>query len=544
MSIQDRKKPKILVVDDQEIVRYTMDVVLGNQGYLVFQAAGVMEGIAALAEHHPDLVLLDLTMPDIEGIVLLRQMRKSPQFKETPVIILTAHSDRNFVGEALSLGVRDYVLKLGFLVDDLLARIRVRLEEAGVLIPIRTKASSALDASQSLHAHMDLGEFLEGLDGLSLPASKEAILQACTSSLSSLDAIEGMLRNDPIVSARLMAKARSLLTRKRPLAKISDCLQIIGVTHQRAVLEETRTYGLEDAVPEDLLRGWGHALFCSRWMERFCPEMPSAALVGLCHDLPELLLMQRMSEEGWTALREVARSRGKILPHLVEELFGIPYGEFANAVLRKLGLPEEIVGPILEHTNAFQSSSPIPATRDAQRLEGANQWAHALQLVPTRNVHIRLSARDEIEPHIRSEDRSEIALLCDAAWGHASRVFKGMPLAPESYRFPATTTRPRFVLLQESWVHTHSALGHLLSEMGSLVSESFEDLSPLDWDICIYLGDSPAKVFPNGFGHLKPLVVLHRLAKDSCLLPQAQRLETLRMPATISQLERLFSSFG
>lgn len=544
MSIQDRKKPKILVVDDQEIVRYTMDVVLGNQGYLVFQAAGVMEGIAALAEHHPDLVLLDLTMPDIEGIVLLRQMRKSPQFKETPVIILTAHSDRNFVGEALSLGVRDYVLKLGFLVDDLLARIRVRLEEAGVLIPIRTKASSALDASQSLHAHMDLGEFLEGLDGLSLPASKEAILQACTSSLSSLDAIEGMLRNDPIVSARLMAKARSLLTRKRPLAKISDCLQIIGVTHQRAVLEETRTYGLEDAVPEDLLRGWGHALFCSRWMERFCPEMPSAALVGLCHDLPELLLMQRMSEEGWTALREVARSRGKILPHLVEELFGIPYGEFANAVLRKLGLPEEIVGPILEHTNAFQSSSPIPATRDAQRLEGANQWAHALQLVPTRNVHIRLSARDEIEPHIRSEDRSEIALLCDAAWGHASRVFKGMPLAPESYRFPATTTRPRFVLLQESWVHTHSALGHLLSEMGSLVSESFEDLSPQDWDLCIYLGDSPAKVFPNGFGHPKPLVVLHRLAKDSCLLPQAQRLETLRMPATISQLERLLSSFG
>lgn len=74
------RRPKILVVDDQDIVRYTMEVVPGNQGYQVFQASSVMEAISALARHRPDLVLLDMTMPDIEGIVLLRQMRKSPVF--------------------------------------------------------------------------------------------------------------------------------------------------------------------------------------------------------------------------------------------------------------------------------------------------------------------------------------------------------------------------------------------------------------------------------------------------------------------------------
>jgi DNA-binding response OmpR family regulator len=541
MLMHESRKPKIMVVDDQEIVRYTLDVVLENQGYQVFQASGVLEAISVLAQNRPDLVLLDLTMPDIEGIVLLRQMRKSPLFKSTPVIILTAHSDRNFVAEALALGARDYVLKLGFLVDDLLARIRVRLEEAGVLVPVRTKAPTPLEINKPLRAHLDLGEFLEQFEGRALPASKAGILQSCTSSLSSLDSMEALLRNDPILAARMMSKARGLLSRKRPLGRIGEALQILGETHQREVLESARAYESQETVPEDLLRAWTHALFCSRWLERFCPEMTGATLVGLCHDLPEILLMQHMSEEGWTSLREVARGRGKILTHMVEELFGIPYGEYAGAVFQRLGLPEEITRPVMEHTNAFLSSSPIPATRDALRIEAANQWAHAYMLISTRNVPIRLPVKGEVEPQVRSEDRAEIALLCDQSWGSASHAFQGLALPPEAYRMAAPVARPRFVLVQEPWIVPQSSLEHLLCEYGHLVTEPIEELAADAWDLCIYLGDNPQKAFPNGFG-TKPLLVLHRLSRDSCQFPQSPRMEALRMPASISQLERVLAN--
>lgn len=544
MTLSGQRKPRILVVDDQDIVRYTMDVVLGNQGYEVFQSSSVMEAISELAKHRPDLVLLDMTMPDIEGIVLLRQMRKSPVFKSTPVIVLTAHSDRDFVAEALQLGVRDYVLKLGFLVEDLLARIRVRLEESGVL-PARPKQPTPLENARPLASRMELGDFLEGLEGRTLPASKEAILQVSTSALSSLDRIEAQLRTDPVVASLLMAKARSLLTRRRPMARLGDALQILGVTHQRAVLEGAKAYAAEEPVPEDMLRAWVHAQFCSRWMERFCPEMPAAALVGLLHDLPEMLLLQRSTAEGWMSLKEVARSRGKILPHLVEELFGIPYGEFAGAVLRKIGLPDEVVTPILEYTNAFLGASPVPATRDALRLENANQWAHAFLAVPTRNVPIRLVSREESEPRMRSDERIEVARILEEAWSASSQVFQGMEMAPESFRLPEPQERPRLVIEAEGWVQTQGALEHLLGEvLGQVVFEPIEGLADTAWDAFVYLGDHPAKAFPNGFPYRKPLVVLHRLSKDACRFPQATRLETLRMPASLVQLERLLSGLS
>jgi HD-like signal output (HDOD) protein len=502
-----------------------------------------MEAIASLAGHRPDLVLLDLTMPDIGGIVLLRQMRKSPLFKTTPVVILSAHSDRDFVGEALSLGVRDYMLKVGFLVDDLLARIRTRLEEAGVLPP-RPRAPSIVETGKPLYSRMELGDFLEGLEGKTLPTSRTELLDCFDSSFSSLDSMEDLLLRDPVVAARIMGRARSLLTRKRPLGKVSEALQILGVAVQQSALEETGTYAPGETVPEDLQRAWAHAIFCSRWMGRFCPEMGAAALVGLCHDLPEILLMQRMKPEEWASLRDVARSRSIVLPHLVEELFGIPYGEFANAVLRRLELPEEIALPILEHANAFLSSAPAPATRDALRLETANQWAHAHLLASTRNVPLRLAAREEVEPRLRGEERVEIGLMCDGAWAETSHVFQGIDLAPESFRLGLSPTRPRFVLRSESWVHPQSALEHLLAELGIQRTEPFEELSPEDWDFHLYLGDHPAKAWPDGFPHPKPLVVLHRLPRDACSFPKASRLEELRLPGSLAQLERFFASLA
>ena len=536
-------KPRILVVDDQDIVRYTMDVVLTQQGYRVLEASSVPEAVEVLAAHHPDLVLLDLTMPGGDGIVLLRQMRQSALYKETPVIILTAHSDRNFVVEALKLGVRDYVIKVGFLIDDLLARVRQRLEESGVL-PATPRASPVADGQSWKPPNpMDLGAFLEGLSGKSFPTVCARLSEASSSSLASLAEVEGLIRMDPVLAAKVMGRTQELLSRPRSLPKLGEALKMLGWIQLRDLLQAQERFDTSGALPEDSLRAWAHACFCSCWMERFCPEQPAAAMIGLLHDLPEILLMEKMPPEDWVALRESASSRSKTMAGAIEELFGIPYGEFVNAVFQRLQLPLAIADPILEYTNAYMSSSPIPATREAMKLSQANQWAHAFQLASTQGVAVHLPVREEIEPRLRVDDAAEMALISDDSWGLARSISEGLTVGASAWRFPMPLARPRLVLMRESWVSPHTPLEHLLGELGVLVTDPQESLQDYDWDAMVYLGDFPKRAFPAGFPYPKPLLVLHRLAKERCELPSAKRLEAMRMPSPLSRLTRMLASF-
>jgi len=544
MPTSQNSKPRILVVDDQEIVRYTMDVVLTQQGYRVLQASSVSEAVEVLAAHQPDLVLLDLTMPGNDGIVLLRQMRQSALYKSTPVIILTAHSDRNFVVDALRLGVRDYVIKVGFLIDDLLVRIRQRLEEIGVL-PATPRSAFAIPEGQILKPPnpMDLGAFLERLSGKSFPTICERLRIASDASLTSLSEVESLIRMDPVLVAKVLSRTQELMLRPRPLLKLSDALKMLGWIQLKELLLNQEKFAVAEMLPEDSLRSWAHAAFCSRWMERFCPEQPAAAMIGLLHDLPEILLMEKMPPQDWVALRESARSRSKTMAGAIEELFGIPYGEFANAVFQRLQLPRMIVDPILEYTNAYMSSSPVPATRDAMKLSQANQWAYAFHLASSQGGDIQLPVRDEIEPRLRLGDTAEIALISDDAWGQARSISEGLVVESAAWRFPLPLARPRLVLMREAWVQPHTALEHLLGELGFLITDPLETLQDYDWDAMVFLGDHPKRKFPTGFPHHKPLLVLHRLAKERCEFPTANRLEAMRMPSPYSRLAKMLASF-
>lgn len=538
-------KPKILVVDDQEIIRYTMDTVLTQQGYRAVLAENLAEGVELLGSQRPDLVLLDLSMPGGDGLALLRQMRQSQPFRNTPVIILTGHSDRGFVAEALSLGVRDYVLKAGFLIDDLLARVRQRLEDCGALAPtVRPRTPLPPGSKLPAPSRMELADFLEGLQGKAFPSSRNNVLTACASPLTSLSEVESLLHDDPILAAAVMASAQAALSRARPLPRLMDALQLLGLSKVGEAVAATKVYGDDEELPEDILRTWAHALFCTRWMERFCPDQPAAALIGLCHDLPKILLMQRLPTEQWISLRESARGSGKFLTRIVEEVFGLPYGEFAGAVFQRLGLPPALVTPMQEYVNAYQNSSPVPPTRDALRLSTANQWAHALSMAANGGVAVSLPRRDELEPRLLTEDIAQLPLLCDDSWNIASRAVHGLRLPLGGFRLPFPPVRPRLVLAMETWVASPSPLERLLAELGVLQRGSVESLQKYEWDAFIYLGDHPVRLFPEGFPYIQPLVVLHQLPTERCSLPPAARLETLRLPTPLSQLFRLFELLG
>ena len=115
---------RILVVDDEVSIRKLLRVGLGTQGYSVFEAENARTAIEQVNNAQPDLILLDLGLPDLSGHELLRRWRD--EGSDLPVVILSSRTDEKGIVEALELGADDYVTK-PFGMNELVARIRVAL---------------------------------------------------------------------------------------------------------------------------------------------------------------------------------------------------------------------------------------------------------------------------------------------------------------------------------------------------------------------------------------------------------------------------------
>ncbi|MCM5552344.1 response regulator [Pleomorphomonas sp. NRK KF1] len=115
---------KILVVDDEAPIRRLLRVGLTTEGYAVREAADAADAVASLAEEKPDVIILDLGLPDVQGHDLMTGWRQSGL--ELPVIILSSRTDEAGIVRALEGGADDYVTK-PFGVAELAARIRVAL---------------------------------------------------------------------------------------------------------------------------------------------------------------------------------------------------------------------------------------------------------------------------------------------------------------------------------------------------------------------------------------------------------------------------------
>jgi two-component system, OmpR family, alkaline phosphatase synthesis response regulator PhoP len=124
-------KKVILVVDDEERLRVLLESYLTQEGYEVVTAADGQEAIYAARHHKPDLILLDLMMPVMDGYGFLRAHAKE---RQTPIIILTAKLDETDKVLGLELGADDYVTK-PFSLRELTARVRAVLRRAGQMPP-------------------------------------------------------------------------------------------------------------------------------------------------------------------------------------------------------------------------------------------------------------------------------------------------------------------------------------------------------------------------------------------------------------------------
>jgi len=117
----------ILVIDDQANVRTLLKDYLSNQGYRIVQAQDGQQGLFVARHEHPDLVLLDIMMPNMDGFQFLSAFRKE---SEVPVIVITARDEETDTVLGLELGADDFVVK-PFRMRELVARIRANLRRQG-----------------------------------------------------------------------------------------------------------------------------------------------------------------------------------------------------------------------------------------------------------------------------------------------------------------------------------------------------------------------------------------------------------------------------
>jgi two-component system KDP operon response regulator KdpE len=114
---------EILVVDDEVQIRKLLEITLDSNGYKTFFAVNAKEGLIEAANHQPDLIILDLGLPDEDGQVVLKRLR---EWFTNPIIILTVKNAEEEIVKALDNGANDYLTK-PFRTQELLARIRTAL---------------------------------------------------------------------------------------------------------------------------------------------------------------------------------------------------------------------------------------------------------------------------------------------------------------------------------------------------------------------------------------------------------------------------------
>ena len=137
---------KILVIEDEALIRDKIVTVLKYENYDVIAAPNGRDGVVAAREIHPDLIICDVLMPDMNGYGALAALRADPETSVIPVIYLTAAASRADMRKGMELGADDYIIK-PYTVEELLAAVRIRLERQEI---IKSRSTASDEPGESI----------------------------------------------------------------------------------------------------------------------------------------------------------------------------------------------------------------------------------------------------------------------------------------------------------------------------------------------------------------------------------------------------------
>ncbi|MBC7785275.1 MAG: HDOD domain-containing protein, partial [Burkholderiales bacterium] len=415
-------------------------------------AASGKEGVAKARNLAPGLIILDMVMPEMDGLQVLAALRASPETAKIPVFILSALADRDHILKAHRLGAREYMLKSRFSADDLIARVEKHVrpnltspsagKHQGSTIRAEARDASTVKAPSSAspvtsaHASPATSAPAQSANGtvpaVVLPATAHAVLapksfltredciervtsatagkalggvvsQVMTVATSPLgDAIQlaSLISRDPVLASRVLAIANSAAYATRGICTtVLDAVRKVGFSSVRNI---AAAVGIFDAVPLsrtdgfDALRCWQHsfavATLCEQIERARDPAAGSEAYIaGLCHDLGELLVHVEFAEE-YTAVRAAQIETGRPITELQREMLGMTHLELMLASVAAVKLPDAIWLPIQNYHRATRVDEETQ--RRADLLQLTHTYANGLLLAIDPDSSVRCFTRE------------------------------------------------------------------------------------------------------------------------------------------------------
>ncbi|OHA47658.1 MAG: hypothetical protein A2806_03510 [Candidatus Terrybacteria bacterium RIFCSPHIGHO2_01_FULL_48_17] len=118
---------KILIVEDEDLIAQSLIMRLEKEGYEALRAENGFEGLRAAIKNKPDLILLDILMPQMDGLAMLKKLREHDWGKNARVVLLTNLDDVENIAQAAEYGVADYLVKSDWELDDVVQKIKDKL---------------------------------------------------------------------------------------------------------------------------------------------------------------------------------------------------------------------------------------------------------------------------------------------------------------------------------------------------------------------------------------------------------------------------------
>jgi len=123
----ETQSKKILVVEDDKALSMLLVSQLTNEGFVVSENNNGVDGLEAALKDHPDLILLDIILPRMDGLTFLNKLREDAWGEKASVIIMSNLDDAEKVSEAMKRGVNDYFIKTDWKLEDVIAKIKRKL---------------------------------------------------------------------------------------------------------------------------------------------------------------------------------------------------------------------------------------------------------------------------------------------------------------------------------------------------------------------------------------------------------------------------------
>jgi HD-like signal output (HDOD) protein/CheY-like chemotaxis protein len=407
-------------------------------GHSTLIAGNGLEALRVIETKHVDLVLLDLAMPVMDGIAFLDRLRAHPQRARTPVILLTAVTDRGRIVEAASRGVRECLLKSQFSSKELLTRVQRLLEgaqkpESSPQTRAVAKAAAGSkdadaptgEASQPspiqadtaiprlLTREQSLARAEESMKVATLSGVVAQVISLAVSPRSELSSLASMISCDGVLAAKVLQVANSAAYASKggTVLNINDAVKHIGCDTVRNI---AATLGIYDSMPAPsdgsevaFVRCWQHSLAVANLCESLTAESGNpddssvAYLIGLCHDLGQILLYSRFPGEYAQVLEQEHRT-GTRRDLLERQMLGMTHHDLNELILAHIGLPETIRGPIQSfHDPVGGGRAGTHQMTSVLRL--ADAFANGLMLGSQRNCNLGAFTRAECKSAIGKE---------------------------------------------------------------------------------------------------------------------------------------------